>query len=77
MLSRQVVLSTAEMMQRGLGLVNNRVFEALSCGAAVVVRLVFPHCCGDAAVEMVGLRVVHVREPTSCKIGPADDVQRP
>ncbi|CAM9794050.1 unnamed protein product, partial [Hapterophycus canaliculatus] len=34
--SAKVVLSTTEALQRSLGMVNNRVFEALSCGAAVV-----------------------------------------
>ncbi|CAB1114322.1 unnamed protein product [Ectocarpus sp. CCAP 1310/34] len=32
----QVVISTTETLQRSLSMVNNRVFEALSCGAAVV-----------------------------------------
>lgn len=36
----KVVLSTTETLQRNLGMINNRVFEALSCGAAVVVRIV-------------------------------------
>eukprot|EP00904_Undaria_pinnatifida_P011653 jgi/Undpi1/7618/HiC_scaffold_23.g10091.m1 len=34
--SAKVVMSTTEEQQRSLGMVNNRVFEALSCGAAVV-----------------------------------------
>lgn len=33
----QVVIATTEEEQRELGMVNNRVFEALACGAAVVV----------------------------------------
>lgn len=35
----QIVIATTETLQRSLGMVNNRVFEALSCGAAVVVRM--------------------------------------
>eukprot|EP00752_Nemacystus_decipiens_P008217 g7347.t1 len=55
--SAKVVLSTTETLQRGLGMVNNRVFEALSCGAAVVSDA-FP-----AMEETFGDHVMYFRHP--------------
>ncbi|CAM9671021.1 unnamed protein product [Ectocarpus fasciculatus] len=55
--SAKVVISTTETLQRSLGMVNNRVFEALSCGAAVVSDA-FP-----AAEEMFGDHVLFYRQP--------------
>eukprot|EP00903_Cladosiphon_okamuranus_P017925 g16495.t2 len=55
--SAKVVLSTTETLQRSLGMVNNRVFEALSCGAAVVSDA-FP-----AMEETFGNHVVYYRQP--------------
>ncbi|CAM9486148.1 unnamed protein product [Ectocarpus sp. 13 AM-2016] len=55
--SAKVVIATTETLQRSLGMVNNRVFEALSCGAAVVSDA-FP-----AAEEMFGDHVLFYRQP--------------
>ncbi|CBJ31667.1 conserved unknown protein [Ectocarpus siliculosus] len=55
--SAKVVIATTETLQRSLGMVNNRVFEALSCGTAVVSDA-FP-----AAEEMFGDHVHFYRQP--------------
>ncbi|CAM9894381.1 unnamed protein product, partial [Scytosiphon promiscuus] len=55
--SAKVVLSTTETLQRGLGMVNNRVFEALACGCAVL---------SDAFPEMeetFGDHILYYRHP--------------
>lgn len=66
------MLSTTETLQRSLGMVNNRVFEALSCGAAVVVRIVFGHCAVPAQQRLLGWPVcachTSVNSRTSLKI---------
>ncbi|CAM9770713.1 unnamed protein product, partial [Sphacelaria rigidula] len=53
----KVVLATTEEKQRELGMVNNRVFEALACGAAVVTDA-FP-----ALTEIFGDHVLYYRKP--------------
>ncbi|CAM9590104.1 unnamed protein product, partial [Ectocarpus sp. 12 AP-2014] len=55
--SAKVVIATTETLQRSLGMVNNRVFEALSCEAAVVSDA-FP-----AAEEMFGDHALFYRQP--------------
>jgi hypothetical protein len=45
------------MAQRRLGMVNNRVFEALACGAVLVSD------CFPALLEAVGGHVLCVSEP--------------
>ena len=47
----------SDVIQRELGMVNNRVFEALSCGAVVLSD------CFPALEQLLGDAVLCVRQP--------------